>query len=82
MDKEKVKGKGNQVKGELRQAYGRAVGDETQVAQGEAEEARGKTQGVVGDVKDAARDLGNAAKGVVGALKDSARDADRERPAR
>jgi uncharacterized protein YjbJ (UPF0337 family) len=84
MDKERVKGKGNEIKGGLRQAYGRAVGDEQQVAQGEAEEARGKAQGMVGAVKETARAVGEAAKGVVGAVKDATRSKKRdgEYPAR
>jgi uncharacterized protein YjbJ (UPF0337 family) len=84
MDKERIKGKGNEIKGGVRQAYGRAVGDEQQVAQGEAEEAKGKAQGVVGAVKETARDVGEAAKGVVGAVKDATRKKEKEKeyPAR
>jgi uncharacterized protein YjbJ (UPF0337 family) len=78
VDKERIKGKGNEVKGEVRQAYGRAVGDDQQVAKGEAEEARGKTQGVIGKAKDAARDVGDAAKGAVGAVKDAVDGADKD----
>jgi uncharacterized protein YjbJ (UPF0337 family) len=80
MDKENVKGKANELKGNLRKAVGHATGDEQQVAQGDAEVTKGKAQGVVGDVKSAARKVGDTLKGVVDAADDATRPADR--PAR
>ena len=77
MDKENVKGKGNELKGNLRKAVGHATGDEQQVAQGDAEVAKGKAQGVVGDVKNAARKVGDTLKGVADAAEDANRPADR-----
>ena len=73
MDKEHVKGKGNELKGNLRKAVGHATGDEQQVAQGDAEVAKGKAQGVVGDVKNAARKVGDTVKAAVGAADDTSR---------
>jgi uncharacterized protein YjbJ (UPF0337 family) len=75
MDKENVKGKTNEIKGNLRKAVGHATGDEQQVAQGDAEVAKGKAQGVVGDVKNAAKKVGETIKGVVGAAEDGTRPA-------
>jgi uncharacterized protein YjbJ (UPF0337 family) len=75
MDKENVKGKANELKGNLRKAVGHATGDEEQVAQGDAEVAKGKAQGVVGDVKNAAKKVGDTIKGVVDAADDATRPA-------
>jgi uncharacterized protein YjbJ (UPF0337 family) len=58
-DKEQVKGKFNEAKGNVREAYGKAVGDNEQVAKGQAEQAEGKAQGFVGKVMDTARELGD-----------------------
>jgi uncharacterized protein YjbJ (UPF0337 family) len=77
MDKENVKGKANELKGNLRKAVGHATGDEQQVAQGDAEVARGKAQGVVGDVKNAAKKVGETVRGVVDAADEATRPADR-----
>ena len=74
MDKEHVKGKGNELKGNLRKAVGHATGDQEQVAKGDAEVTKGKAQGVVGDVKNAARKVGETLKGVAGAADDASRE--------
>jgi uncharacterized protein YjbJ (UPF0337 family) len=75
MDKEHVKGKGNEVKGSVRKAVGRATGNRDQVAQGDAEVTKGKAQGVVGDVKNTARKVSDTVKGAVGAADDASRPA-------
>jgi uncharacterized protein YjbJ (UPF0337 family) len=77
MEKEHVKGKANELKGNVRKAVGHATGDDQQVAQGDAEVSRGKAQGVVGDVKNAARKVGDTLKAAVGAADDATRPPDR-----
>ena len=76
-DKEQFKGKFNEAKGTVRESFGRATGDEEQVAKGQVEKARGKAQSFVGKVKDTAKDLGDkasrTAEGVAGAVKDATR---------
>ena len=55
MDKDRVAGAANQVKGAIKTAVGKTVGDAKLVAEGQADKAKGKVQNAVGGVKDALR---------------------------
>lgn len=48
---DKAEGSGKQLKGEIKQAAGRAVGNPRMESEGTADKASGKTQKKVGDVK-------------------------------
>jgi uncharacterized protein YjbJ (UPF0337 family) len=57
MHKDEIKGAGKDVKGSLKEAAGRATGDERLEAEGTADRVEGKVQKGVGALKDAARDV-------------------------
>jgi uncharacterized protein YjbJ (UPF0337 family) len=57
MDKDRIKGKAQDIKGRVKRQVGEWTGDEELQAEGIAEQAGGKVQNVVGKVKDAARDV-------------------------
>jgi uncharacterized protein YjbJ (UPF0337 family) len=57
MDKDKVKGKGNEFAGKVRREAGAATGNEEMEAKGAAQQGKGKIQQGVGAAKDKARDL-------------------------
>lgn len=57
MDKHQVKGKLNEVAGEVKEHVGRATGDRDTEARGHAQEQQGKVEKKVGDVKDAAKKI-------------------------
>ncbi len=61
MDKDRVAGIGNQVKGSIKEAAGKVVGDAKLEAEGAADKAHGKVQNAVGGAKDALRDAANKA---------------------
>jgi uncharacterized protein YjbJ (UPF0337 family) len=54
---DKVKGKVNEVKGGAKESYGRETGNDEIAAEGTMDRAKGKGQGVVGEVKEAAQDI-------------------------
>ena len=56
MDKDRIKGAGNQAKGEAKEAAGKITGDEKLKAEGKVDKATGKAQSAIGGMKDAARD--------------------------
>lgn len=56
MDKDRIKGKMNDVKGRVERQVGEWTGDEDAQAKGAADQAKGKVQNAFGKVKDAARD--------------------------
>jgi uncharacterized protein YjbJ (UPF0337 family) len=56
MDKDRLKGMGNQIKGEVKKAAGKVTGDPKLETEGHADKAKGKVQSAVGGAKDAARD--------------------------
>ena len=64
MDKDRIKGAGNQVKGQMKEAAGKVLGDNKLKAEGEADKLKGKVQSTVGDAKDKMRD----------AIRDAQRD--------
>lgn len=57
MHKDEMKGAGKDAKGSLKEAAGRATGDERLEAEGSADRVEGKVQKGVGSLKDAARDV-------------------------
>jgi uncharacterized protein YjbJ (UPF0337 family) len=56
MNKDHVKGKTNEVTGEIKQQVGKLTGDRSLEAKGHARELKGKVQQGVGDAKDELRD--------------------------
>ena len=55
MDKDRIEGAGKQVKGAVKDAAGKLVGDRKLQAEGKADKAVGKVQSEVGKAKDAVR---------------------------
>ena len=57
MDKDRVAGAAHTVKGTVKEAIGKVVGDAKLQSDGNAEKAAGKIQNAVGGVKDAVREV-------------------------
>ncbi len=57
MDKDRIVGAAKTVAGNIRQAVGKAVGDQKTVADGKTEAAEGKVQNAVGGIKDTIRSV-------------------------
>jgi uncharacterized protein YjbJ (UPF0337 family) len=57
MDKDRVVGAAHEVKGTVKEAVGKAVGDAKLQAGGKAEKTAGKIQNAIGGVKDTVRDI-------------------------
>ena len=57
MDKDRIKGSANQAKGTIKEAVGRATGDNKLKAEGTMDKATGNVQSAVGGLKDAARSI-------------------------
>ena len=55
MDKDEIKGKGEQIKGTAKEHIGRATGDEELEGEGVVDQAKGKVQEGYGNVKDKAK---------------------------
>jgi uncharacterized protein YjbJ (UPF0337 family) len=55
MDKDRIKGSVKQVKGTLKQAAGKAVGDTKLQSEGKATKVEGKVQNAIGGLKDTLR---------------------------
>ena len=56
MDKDRIAGSAKTLKGTVKEAVGKAVGDAKLQADGKAEQAEGKVQNAIGGVKDAVRE--------------------------
>lgn len=56
---DKIKGTGNVVKGKVEQGVGHVTGDAETEAQGNADEARGRGQQAVGDVRQGLHNAGD-----------------------
>ena len=56
MDKDRVAGSAQQVKGKIKEGVGKALGDAKLQGEGKADQAEGKIRNTVGSVKDAVRD--------------------------
>jgi uncharacterized protein YjbJ (UPF0337 family) len=52
MDKDRVVGSGKQIKGAVKQAAGKAVGNAKLVSEGKADTIEGKVQITIGGIKD------------------------------
>jgi uncharacterized protein YjbJ (UPF0337 family) len=63
MDKDRIKGKLNDVKGRVERQVGEWTGDEDAQAKGTADQIKGKTQNAVGKMKDAGREAIDKLKG-------------------
>jgi uncharacterized protein YjbJ (UPF0337 family) len=55
MHKDQIKGAAKDMKGSMKEAAGKAMGDRKMEAEGATEKTMGKVQKGVGDLKDAAR---------------------------
>lgn len=55
MHKDQIKGAAKDAKGSMKEAAGRATGDDQLRAEGAADKTVGKVQKAAGDIKDAAR---------------------------
>jgi len=56
MDKDRVAGSAKQVKGTVKQAVGKVVGDAKLESEGESDKLEGKVQNAIGGIKDTVRD--------------------------
>ena len=56
MDKDRVAGSAKQVKGAVKEAVGKVVGDAKLESEGKADKAEGKVQNAIGGLKDAVRE--------------------------
>jgi uncharacterized protein YjbJ (UPF0337 family) len=52
MDKDRVVGSAKEIKGTVKQAVGKAVGDAKLESEGKADKIEGKVQNAIGDIKD------------------------------
>jgi uncharacterized protein YjbJ (UPF0337 family) len=52
IDKDRVVGSAKQVKGEIKQVVGKAVGDAKLESEGKADKIEGKVQNAIGGLKD------------------------------
>jgi len=52
MDKDRIVGSGKQIKGAVKQAVGKAVGDAKLESEGKADRIEGKVQNTIGGLKD------------------------------
>jgi uncharacterized protein YjbJ (UPF0337 family) len=55
MDKDRIKGSAEQIKGRAKEAAGKALGDKKLETKGNAEKAAGKVQNAIGGLKDSLR---------------------------
>jgi len=56
MDKDRIKGMGDQAKGAAKEAVGKVTGDAKLQAEGNADKVKGKIENAIGGAKDALRD--------------------------
>jgi uncharacterized protein YjbJ (UPF0337 family) len=56
MDKDRIAGSAKQIRGSIKEAVGKAVGDTKLRSEGKADQADGKIQNAVGGIKDTLRD--------------------------
>jgi uncharacterized protein YjbJ (UPF0337 family) len=55
MDKDRVVGSAKKIKGSVKQAVGKAIGDAKLQSEGKAEKIEGKVQNTIGGLKDTLR---------------------------
>jgi len=56
MDRDRMKGMGDQAKGSMKDAAGKITGDSKLQAEGKMDKAKGKIENAVGGMKDSLRD--------------------------
>jgi len=56
MDKDRVAGSAKQVKGAVKQAVGKVIGDAKLESEGQADKIEGKVQNAIGGIKDTVKD--------------------------
>ena len=56
VDPNRIKGSAKQVKGAVKEATGKALGDSKLVAEGKSDKVEGKIQNAIGGLKDALKD--------------------------
>jgi uncharacterized protein YjbJ (UPF0337 family) len=56
MDKDRIEGAGDKLKGNIKEAAGKVTGDSKLQAEGKADKASGSVKNFVGGVKDTVRD--------------------------
>lgn len=56
MDRDRIKGMGDQAKGNIKDAAGKVTGDSKLQAEGKMDRAKGKVENAVGGLKDSLRD--------------------------
>jgi len=56
MDKDRIAGSAKEIKGSIKEAVGKALGDAKLQSEGKADKAEGKVQNAVGGLKDTVRD--------------------------
>jgi uncharacterized protein YjbJ (UPF0337 family) len=57
MDKDRIAGTAKEVKGSVKEAVGKVVGDAKLQSDGKAEQTAGKIQNAVGGMKDTVREI-------------------------
>jgi uncharacterized protein YjbJ (UPF0337 family) len=62
VDKDRVEGTGNQVKGSVKKGAGEVTGNDKLEREGSSQKSKGKLQEGWGKTKDAARDVGDSIK--------------------
>jgi uncharacterized protein YjbJ (UPF0337 family) len=62
VDKDRIAGSAKEIKGSVKQAAGKLVGDAKLESQGAAEKTAGKIQNAVGGLKDTLKDTPKTAK--------------------
>ncbi|HEX2329901.1 MAG TPA: CsbD family protein [Candidatus Angelobacter sp.] len=62
MDKDRIKGAAEDMKGRVKRQVGEWTGDDKAQAEGAADQIKGKTQNAVGKMKDAVRNVADDAK--------------------
>jgi uncharacterized protein YjbJ (UPF0337 family) len=62
MDKDRIEGKMDDIKGRVKRQVGEWTGDENAQAEGAADQAKGKVQNAFGKAKDAVRDAADDVK--------------------
>ena len=55
VDKDRIKGSAEQIKGTVKESVGKVLGDKKMETEGTADKAAGKVQNAVGGLKDAVR---------------------------
>lgn len=55
MDRDRIEGSANKMKGDLKEAAGRATGDQKLQQEGAMDKVKGKIQNAIGGIKDALR---------------------------